>query len=273
MNSDMSGYSLTYIYHDCFVWETREAIFVFDYWKDPLAAGADKDNPPLLTELQRGKRVYVLVSHHHKDHFTRRIFRWGSVLDDVRYIISRDVYKSVSYLFREDGDYRGTKPDPNRVTVLEPGEVFENELARVSAFGSTDIGNSYAVECGTFRIFHAGDLNAWLWIDESTPREIEEARVAFTDIVAGIREKFPEFDLVMFPVDSRLGREYWWGAKYFVEHINVRMFVPMHFELVLDEKDKQQRRLDAAAFNLFGRNSYGSYLQLAATRACYIFRP
>ncbi len=37
-------------------------------------------------------------------------------------------------------------------------------------------------------------------------------------------------DLVMFPVDPRLGLEYMLGAKQFVDRFRVGMFVPMHFD-------------------------------------------
>ena len=263
----MAGYCLTYIYHDCFILETDKAVVLFDYWKDPLAGALDKDFPPLLAELDKGKPVYVLVSHHHKDHFSRRVFLWQQKIPGIRYIVSQDVAKAVGYMLREGGTYPGFRPDPSSVCVLRESERYEDAHIRVEAFGSTDIGNSYALEIGGRKFFHAGDLNAWLWLDESTPAEVEEARDAFTAIVGRIKEAYPEFDLVMFPVDSRMGREYWWGAKYFLETVRTSVFVPMHFELVLDESDKEQRRMDAAAFGLYARRDFGECLQLCGTRS------
>lgn len=279
-------YELTYIYHDCFMIETPEAVIIFDYWKDPLSFSAPivndkkegtettgrnfKDFPPLLDEINTDKPLYLIVSHHHKDHFSRRIFLWSKWFDDITFIISKDVYRAVRYMLVEHGTYEGHKPPLDRVHVLTPGEVFEDRNIKVKAFGSTDIGNSYAVETSGVSIFHAGDLNAWLWLDESTPREIEDAENAFNEIVDRIRAEFPSFDLVMFPVDSRQGREYWRGARYFVNKILTTLFVPMHFELVVNEDEKEQRRLDAAAFSLFARRDYGAYLQLASTRARYL---
>ena len=266
----MSGYSLTYIYHDCFMLETAEAVIIFDYWKDPLSKGKNKDFPPLLEEINPEKQIYILVSHHHKDHFTRRVFLWQKVFPKLIYIISEDTFKSIKYLLKEGSTYRGPKPLQESVHVLKAGETYRNDIVSIRAFASTDIGNSYALEIGEKRFFHAGDLNAWLWLDESSEDEIESARNAYEKIISEIRNEYQRFDLVMFPVDSRLGRDFWWGAKYFVNHIFTDLFVPMHFELVLSEDEKEQRRIDAAAFNLFARSDYGAYLQLGSTRSRYI---
>lgn len=266
----MQGYSLTYIYHDCFVYENEAVILIFDYWKDPLAPPEGKDFPPFLKNLDRNKFIYVFVSHHHKDHFSRRIFLWAREFPNISYIISPDVFKAVKYMLSAGGTYSGYQPPSDKVFVLSPGESYQDDLLKVKAFPSTDIGNAYAISCYGKIIFHAGDLNAWLWIDESTNEEIEEARKSYTSIVNDIQKEFPYFDLVMFPVDSRLGREYWWGAKYFVDHISTALFVPMHFELVLAEEDKIPRRIDASAFNSFARSDFGAYVQLAASRSRYL---
>ena len=266
----MAGYSLTYIYHDCFMLETAETIIIFDYWKDPLAKVTDKDFPPLLDELDGSKKIYILISHHHKDHFSRRIFLWIQKFPNIEYIISEDTYNAVKYILKEGGTYQGYKPPIDSIHILTPGQVYEDNIVSIKAYPSTDIGNSYAMEVEGYKIFHAGDLNAWLWIDESTQQEINQARNHYKSIIAEIKNDYPSFDLVMFPVDSRLGREYWWGAKYFVFHIRTDLFVPMHFELVLSEDEKEQRRIDAATFKLFALNDYGAYLQLSSSRSRYV---
>lgn len=37
------------------------------------------------------------------------------------------------------------------------------------------------------------------------------------------------FDIVMFPVDGRIGNGYTRGARQFVDQFHVGLFVPMHF--------------------------------------------
>ena len=36
-------------------------------------------------------------------------------------------------------------------------------------------------------------------------------------------------DIVLFPVDRRLGKDYMRGAEQFIERIKTKIFVPMHF--------------------------------------------
>ena len=37
------------------------------------------------------------------------------------------------------------------------------------------------------------------------------------------------FDLVMFPIDGRIGNGYTLGGRHFIDRFKVGMFVPMHF--------------------------------------------
>ncbi|GCB35863.1 hypothetical protein KGMB02408_28080 [Bacteroides faecalis] len=78
-------------------------------------------------------------------------------------------------------------------------------------------------------IFHAGDLNNWHWSEESTEEEIRKANGDFLAEVKYLKEKAPNIDLVLFPVDRRMGKNYMKGAKQFIEQIKTTIFVPMHF--------------------------------------------
>ena len=44
-----------------------------------------------------------------------------------------------------------------------------------------------------------------------------------------IRKIADRFDLVMFPVDGRIGNGYTRGGRQFIERFQVGLFVPMHF--------------------------------------------
>lgn len=256
--------TLTYVYHDCFVLESAEAMIVFDYWRSG-SRGADADGLPWFLERLRGgaKRLYVVVSHHHKDHFVKGIFSWREKLPDVptHYILSRDTERSVRYMLRPGSTYPG-RVDPEQYTVLGPGDVFDDGRVRVRAFGSTDIGNSYLVEIGGRVVFHAGDLNAWMWKDESTAAEVQEAISAYEAVLEDVAAAAPELDLAMFPVDSRIGRDYWEGARRFVRRIDVRRFVPMHFELADDAAELEQRHRDAVDFAAYAHPDRGDYIGL-----------
>lgn len=252
--------TLTYVWHDCFVYEDKTNIIVFDFWKDTLSE--NNDTPIFIKNADKNKHLYVLVSHHHKDHFVKKIFEWEKLFRNVSYIISKDVERSVKYLFNTKSVFKGIKPSPENVIVLSKGETFENDNFKVSAFGSTDIGNSYVIVVNNITLFHAGDLNAWIWKDESTNEEIQKALKDYEDILEEIYKKYKLFDLAMFPVDARMGRDYYEGARIFVSKFDIGHFFPMHFCLWENEKEEFLYKNGAVDFEKYANPERGEYIGL-----------
>ena len=235
--------TLQYIFHDCFLLTTEEANVVFDFWQDPLP---EKGELPLfLRGLPKDKPLYVFVSHHHKDHYVKEIFDWNRDFPHIHYVLSHDTAKFARHILSPTSTYAGTKPNPDSVTVLKPGETYSDSLLTVKAYGSTDIGNSYALQIGGMSVFHAGDLNAWIWKDESTPEEVDQALKDFNVILDDIAVDFQGFDIAMFPVDSRIGTDYFTGAQIFTRRLDVARFFPMHFALGDTSEERLRHRLDA----------------------------
>ena len=219
---------LTYIFHSGFVVETAAGILVFDYWLD-LA-----NVLPKCLSRRGGRHVYVFASHFHKDHFTKDIFGWKQSLgSDVTYILSKDILKH-------------SRADKGEADVwLAKGGTWADENIQVTATGSNDSGVSWIVETEGKRIFHAGDLCNWYArfladgnkyrqpyseeLGEDIDPVAEEKR--FLGELKGIQKIAKGFDLVMFPVDGRIGNGYTLGARQFIERFQVGMFVPMHFVL------------------------------------------
>lgn len=219
---------LTYIFHSGFVVETAAGILVFDYWLD-LA-----NVLPKCLSRRGGRHVYVFASHFHKDHFTKDIFGWKQSLgSDVTYILSKDILKH-------------SRADKGEADVwLAKGGTWADENIQVTATGSNDSGVSWIVETGGNRIFHAGDLCNWYArfladgnkyrqpyseeLGEDIDPVAEEKR--FLGELKDIQKIAKGFDLVMFPVDGRIGNGYTLGARQFIERFQVGMFVPMHFVL------------------------------------------
>ena len=217
---------LTYIFHSGFVVETAAGILVFDYWLD-LA-----NVLPKCLSRRGGRHVYVFASHFHKDHFTKDIFGWKQSLgSDVTYILSKDILKH-------------SRADKGEADVwLAKGGTWADENIQVTATGSNDSGVSWIVETGGNRIFHAGDLCNWYArfladgnkyrqpyseeLGEDIDPVAEEKR--FLGELKDIQKIAKGFDLVMFPVDGRIGNGYTLGARQFIERFQVGMFVPMHF--------------------------------------------
>ena len=203
---------LTYIYHSCFVLETEQCIILFDYYKDTKGkSGYVHDYV-----LGHPKPLYILSSHFHPDHFSREIFQWKEQKKNIVYLLSHDILKR-------------KKAAEGEAIFLRKGDVYVDDCVSVRAFGSTDVGVSFEVECENRKVFHAGDLNNWHWKDESTEREVKMAEGSYLHELKLLKEVCPHVDLAMFPVDPRIGTDFARGAEQFVDYIQVDAFVPMHF--------------------------------------------
>lgn len=262
---------ITYIWHDCFVVSLHELTIVFDFWKDPTTES--KKIPIFITQADKSKPLYVFVSHHHKDHFTKQIFEWENLFEKVTYIISEDTALHIRHLLSPGSIYKGHKPERTNIVILKSGESFTDSLILVKAYGSTDIGNSYYVKTcqkNSESFFHAGDLNAWLWKDESTQQEVEASLSDFMKIINRIREQHSMIDFVMFPVDSRIGTDYFTGAQIFVREIFVKHFFPMHFSLGENETEKNVLAQDASKLELYANKERGEYICLLSPYSSFL---
>lgn len=283
---------ITYIWHDCFMVRRPECALVFDYWHD---AGSDESKnqdsgvgvrspfPRFLDMIDAGKPLYVFVSHSHKDHYNPDVFAWAARFPRIHYVLSRDVWHRCRHIASETSVYAGPKVDRAMITVLEPGAVHEDGLVRVAAFPSTDIGNSYMVEVKRerecpVRFFHAGDLNAWIWKDESTEQEVRKAMGDFEACLVPVEAWLDAsaadgdgecIDYAFFPVDSRIGTDYFTGAATLLGKVCVRRFFPMHFGLGNEEEQKRYQR-DAMRFDLFANRERGEYIPLCEPYTTYV---
>ena len=191
---------LVYIYHSGFVVEAEGFSILIDYFKDT--------NPDPAKGFVRGDllkrpgKLYVLASHFHPDH--------------IKFFFFKDILKR-RWAKAEDAFY------------MKKGDVYQDEHLTIRAFGSTDVGISFLIEAQGKLIFHAGDLNNWHWKDESTPQEVAEAEGNYLKELDIIAKYTQAMDVVMFPVDPRLGTDFMRGAQQFIDRIRTGIFVPMHF--------------------------------------------
>lgn len=203
--------TLTYVFHSCFMLETERSIVVSDFWKDS-PGGIVRS-----TLGQTTKQVYFLASHFHADHFNREIFDISVPHGKKVTILSRDIIRR-----------KRAKADEADV-ILRRGEAYSDDMIRVKAFGSTDSGVSFMLETEGKTVFHAGDLNNWHWQEESTPQEIKKMDGDYKAILRDIKAEYPAVDIVMFPIDPRLGSDFGRGARQWLETIKTGLLVPMHF--------------------------------------------
>jgi L-ascorbate metabolism protein UlaG (beta-lactamase superfamily) len=233
---------LTYIYHSGFAVEGGNFTLIFDYFRDT-------DDAFIRHHLSTFPgRIYVFVSHRHPDHFNPEVIRWKQQRPDMRYIFSADVLQKRSV-------------DLSGVSFLTRGQIWEDDVLHVQAFGSTDTGVSFLVEAEGKRIFHAGDLNNWHWNEESTPEEAQACESAFLQEVAFLRQTADRLDVAMFPVDPRLGKDYMLGAEQFVDRIRTGLFSPMHFGSAYEKAQAFQAYAERAGCRFAGWKTKGEQME------------
>ena len=196
----------TFLDHSGFLVELPTVTLLFDWWKGELPA------------LRPGVPLLVFASHRHEDHFKPEIFR----LDAHAFLLGKDIKLSPRH--RE----KWGLSDETAAKCLSLGG---NETASplpgvtVETLPSTDEGVAFLVTADGQTVFHAGDLNWWHWEgeDKAWNRNMEIDFKRYTEPLRGRR-----IDLVMLPLDPRLGEPGFWGPRYFLELADILRFLPMH---------------------------------------------
>ena len=102
-------------------------------------------------------------------------------------------------------------------------------------------------------IFHAGDLNNWHWKGDASEEESLEAEQFYLAELTEIYRKYKVMDLVIFPVDPRMQKDYYLGAEQFIEKISTKYFTPMHFDYEYKE---------ASAFKAIAQKNGAKFLEI-----------
>ena len=212
---------ITYIYHSCFVIEIEDCILVFDYYKGELP------------EFDKDKRLIFFVTHRHGDHFNPEIYKYAANRENVTYIVSKDVRRSLSFVVHVGscGEETIFVDEDQKIYVnVDNHEVSEHNCGKrdikIETLRSTDQGVAYIIEYGGKSIYFAGDLHWWTWSGESeqaTRFSEEDYREEMEKI------KGRHFDVAFVVLDPRQEERYFWGMKVFMETADADHVFPMHF--------------------------------------------
>lgn len=202
---------ITYIEHSGFAVEWDTCIWIFDYYRGEL--------PPFDPK----KRLYVFSSHAHQDHFEPKIFSMSADHPAVTYILSADIRKKVKRMelsAEQLGRIVWIAPDQELKFSDEAGEIL-----CVRALHSTDCGVAFLCAYRDRRIYHAGDLNCWVWEGDSRQDRNNMTARYEREIgkLSGIK-----IDCAFIPVDHRLESTYDLGPRYFMDHVEADHVFPMH---------------------------------------------
>lgn len=196
---------VTYIYHSGFLVETEKCYYLFDYYRGTI--------PELDTE----KPILVFCSHAHADHYNKKVF---TLLEEmgmrhVTAVLAKDISKQ---------NYPSGNVECVRVRHDEhyelPGET------RLYTLLSTDAGVAFAVECPEGTVYHAGDLNDWVWKGEPGG-ENRQMTGSYRHEIQKLKE-IP-LDVAFLPLDPRQEELYAEGILYFLRTVSVKEIFPMHY--------------------------------------------
>lgn len=237
---------VTYIGHSGFLIETGTVNLLFDYYKGTI--------PQMNQELP----VLVFVSHKHGDHYNPEVFRLAEQYSNIQYFLSNDIQISEKII----EDYRLT-PNfiNNNVTIVSPGrkkvvslsdEENDKNYIVLETIKSTDQGLAFLLNVEGKLIYHAGDLNCWVW-EGDTKQQFNNMSALFKRAMEKIGGR--EIFLAFAPLDPRQGQYYKLGMEYLLNAAPVTYAVPMHlwgeYETVdLYEKERITKSLPTKILKL-----------------------
>ncbi len=231
MKSDIR---VNYLYNSGFYIETEKHILIFDYYLDSVPSGDKlKTNGAISFEdLNVDKTLLVFATHGHFDHFNPVIFKWQRQVENINYILSNDIK---------------TPETGKNINLMAPNNILNLGDAKIITFGSTDLGVSFLVKVDNLTIFHSGDLNWWDWFDESDTYNLKMEKDFKKEIS---KVKNYNIDLAFFPVDPRLKDKFYLGGEYFINEINPKYFIPMHFGENYEITKNFSQRLSSASTDI-----------------------
>lgn len=203
---------VTYLGHSGFAVEMDRAVLVFDYVEGELP------------RFDPDKELYVFASHIHADHFSFAAFRQLEGRSNVTYVLSSDIKKARNPRnFERHGVSRAVY---DSIFFLGPHEKTAVGSLTVETLESTDEGVAFLVACEGASIYHAGDLNDWVWEGEPEQDNLDMT-ARWRAEIAGIEGR--HFDLAFVVLDPRQEDDFWRGMDWFMRHTHTDKVYPMHF--------------------------------------------
>lgn len=200
---------VTYLGHSGFSVELGSCILLFDYYMGEIPV------------WDRNKKLYVFVSHKHRDHFNMRIFELACKYERIHFFLGSDIRLSEKYL--ERNHIPGSVKE--KITNIGKNKNIIFDEIKISSLRSTDAGVAFVISAEGRNIYHAGDLNWWHWEGESPSfnESMEKNYKREIDTIRNIR-----FDAVFVPLDPRLCAAYGYGMDYFLSNVTADFVFPMH---------------------------------------------
>ena len=207
--------NITYLDHSGFLVEWNNCYWLFDYFKGQIP------------QLDSSKMLLVFVSHSHGDHFNPEIFDLYNKHPMTTYLISSDIKIDE----KTKPKYGITDEVYQRIIVVKSNEEYElfdqdNISIVVNTLKSTDKGVAFIIRYKEKTIYHAGDLNLWMWIGDDKQYNNDMKARFYKEIT---KLKGMSIDIAFAPLDPRQEDWYSLGINALLDTAKVRYVFPMHF--------------------------------------------
>ncbi|MDF2942588.1 MAG: hypothetical protein K0S01_1446 [Herbinix sp.] len=241
----MDRMEITYIGHSGFLIEWETCYWLFDYYKGEIP------------EMDTKKKIFVFASHKHQDHFNPEIFKLNNNDHEIEYILSSDI-KLTKGNYIELGI---TDELLNKVVSVKPSNEYElydtnNNKIILKTLKSTDCGVAFLLRYQGKTIYHAGDLNLWVWKEET--KQSNNNMTALFHKEMNVLKDIP-IDIAFAPLDPRQEEWYYLGLDELLKTTKVRYVFPMHFwekpEII--GQYKQERSIYASNVKIMDINQNG----------------
>jgi len=227
---------ITYIGHSGFLIEWDNCYWLFDYFKGEIPA------------LDPKKKLIAFSSHKHGDHFNPEIFKLYDQYPKVEYVLSSDI-RIVKANTNKPGI---TEELAEHILSVKPHKEYQlqdsdNNVIQLHTLKSTDCGVAFLLEYQGRTIYHAGDLNHWIWREE-TKQSNNDMTAKFNQEMLLLQDK--SIDIAFAPLDPRQEDWYYLGLEKLLNTAKVTYAFPMHFwdkpEIVQNFKQERSAFLNGA---------------------------
>ncbi len=228
--------NITYIGHSGFLLEWDNCYWLFDYYTGEIPA------------LNPKKKLIVFASHKHGDHFNPEIFALADQYPVVQYVLASDIKiekaNEKKYHLREEILANILTVKPNMEYTLQD---MDNHTIELQTLNSTDSGVAFLLNYREKTIYHAGDLNHWVWKEE-TEQSNKDMTARFNREMEYLKDK--RIDIAFAPLDPRQEEWYYLGLEKLLHTAKVAMVYPMHFwgkpEIIQQYKKERSAYLNGA---------------------------
>ena len=118
------------------------------------------------------KKLFVFASHSHGDHYNPQILNLSEQFTEIEYILSSDIKPSKNSALKKGDSILMADKLADKIVSVKANKEYEfwdqnNEIINLKTLKSTDCGVAFLLHYQGKTIYHAGDLNLWVWKEES----------------------------------------------------------------------------------------------------------